>query len=123
MMNVRQMLHKLLEGETCLTFQHLKQEKYPCFIAHFFPLHVFFKRSKYIRMLLHVHISHHTLNVLLWPLKYTLKCCIILHFSAMDEETGEIPVAFVVKKVGSVLSPKHVMDYVAEQVRLDKANF
>lgn len=36
--------------------------------------------------------------------------------AAMDEETGEIPVAFVVKKVGSVLSPKHIMDYVAEQV-------
>jgi len=41
----------------------------------------------------------------------------------MDEEIGEIPVAFVVRKVGSVLSPKHVMDYVAEQVRLDKADF
>lgn len=36
--------------------------------------------------------------------------------AAEDEETGEIPVAFVVKKVGSVLSPKHVVDYVAEQV-------
>ncbi|KAG5059070.1 4-coumarate--CoA ligase-like 6 [Glycine soja] len=35
---------------------------------------------------------------------------------AMDEETGEIPVAFVVRKVGSVLSPKHIMDFVAEQV-------
>ncbi|CAJ1931002.1 unnamed protein product [Sphenostylis stenocarpa] len=35
---------------------------------------------------------------------------------AMDEETGEMPVAFVVRKVGSVLSPKNVMDYVAEQV-------
>lgn len=40
----------------------------------------------------------------------------------MDEETGEIPVAFVVKKVGSVLSPKHIMDYVAEQVFLDTTN-
>jgi hypothetical protein len=40
------------------------------------------------------------------------------HISAEDEETGEIPVAFVVKKVGSVLSPKHVVDYVAEQVLL-----
>ncbi|KAK7309677.1 hypothetical protein RJT34_06597 [Clitoria ternatea] len=36
--------------------------------------------------------------------------------AAMDEETGEIPVAFVVRKVGSVLSPNHIMDYVAEQV-------
>ncbi|KAK2381180.1 4-coumarate--CoA ligase [Trifolium repens] len=36
--------------------------------------------------------------------------------AAKDEEIGEIPVAFVVKKVGSVLSPKHVIDYVAEQV-------
>ncbi|CAJ2652021.1 4-coumarate--CoA ligase-like 6 [Trifolium pratense] len=36
--------------------------------------------------------------------------------AAKDEETGEIPVAFVVKKVGSVLSLKHVIDYVAEQV-------
>ncbi|KAK7407100.1 hypothetical protein VNO78_08742 [Psophocarpus tetragonolobus] len=35
---------------------------------------------------------------------------------AMDEETGEMPVAFVVRKIGSVLSQKHVMDYVAEQV-------
>ncbi|TKY70098.1 4-coumarate--CoA ligase 6 [Spatholobus suberectus] len=35
---------------------------------------------------------------------------------AMDEETGEMPVAFVVRKVGSVLSPKHIMDYVTEQV-------
>jgi hypothetical protein len=42
---------------------------------------------------------------------------IIFHIiSAKDEEIGEIPVAFVVKKVGSVLSPKHVIDYVAEQV-------
>ncbi|TKY70251.1 4-coumarate--CoA ligase 6 [Spatholobus suberectus] len=35
---------------------------------------------------------------------------------AMDEETGEMPVAFLVRKVGSVLSPKHIMDYVTEQV-------
>ncbi|KAL2348845.1 hypothetical protein Fmac_002845 [Flemingia macrophylla] len=35
---------------------------------------------------------------------------------AMNKETGEMPVAFVVRKVGSVLSPKHIMDYVAEQV-------
>lgn len=40
------------------------------------------------------------------------------HISAEDEEIGEIPVAFVVKKVGSVLSPKDVVDYVAEQVFL-----
>ncbi|KAI5438209.1 4-coumarate--CoA ligase-like 3, partial [Lathyrus oleraceus] len=33
-----------------------------------------------------------------------------------DEEAGEIPVAFVVKKVGSVLSMKNVIDHVAEQV-------
>ncbi|KAK7307356.1 hypothetical protein VNO77_40332 [Canavalia gladiata] len=36
--------------------------------------------------------------------------------AAMDDEIGEMPVAFVVRKVGSVLSPKHIMDYVAEQV-------
>ncbi|KAL5054872.1 hypothetical protein RYX36_035554 [Vicia faba] len=36
--------------------------------------------------------------------------------AAKDEEAGEIPVAFVVKKVESLLSPKHVIDYVAEQV-------
>lgn len=40
------------------------------------------------------------------------------HISAEDEEIGEIPVAFVVKKVGSVLSPKDVVNYVAEQVFL-----
>ncbi|CAI8588267.1 unnamed protein product [Vicia faba] len=33
-----------------------------------------------------------------------------------DEEAGEIPVAFVVKKAGSVLSTKNVIDHVAEQV-------
>lgn len=41
----------------------------------------------------------------------------IFHISAKDEEIGEIPVAFVVKKVGSPLSPKHVIDYVAKQVK------
>lgn len=41
----------------------------------------------------------------------------IFHISAKDEEIGEIPVAFVVKKVGSLLSPKHVIDYVAKQVK------
>ncbi|XP_027360335.1 4-coumarate--CoA ligase-like 6 [Abrus precatorius] len=35
---------------------------------------------------------------------------------AMDQENGEIPVAFVVKKVGSELSPKHIMDCIAAQV-------
>ncbi|WVZ11217.1 hypothetical protein V8G54_015747 [Vigna mungo] len=53
-----------------------------------------------------------------------LEAVLILHpeivdvavIGATDEETGEIPVAFVVTKVGSVLSPKHVMDYAAEQV-------
>ncbi|KAL5099877.1 hypothetical protein RYX36_004204 [Vicia faba] len=34
----------------------------------------------------------------------------------LDEEAGEIPVAFVVKKAGSVLSTKNVIDHVAEQV-------
>ena len=48
---------------------------------------------------------------------------IISHFSAMDEETGEVPVALVVRKVGSVLSPKRIMDFVAELVRSDKTNF
>jgi len=41
----------------------------------------------------------------------------------MDEETGEIPVAFVVRKFGSVLSPKHVMDYAAKQVRPIRQTF
>ncbi|XP_028759449.1 4-coumarate--CoA ligase-like 6 [Neltuma alba] len=35
---------------------------------------------------------------------------------ANDEETGEMPVAFVVRKVGSALSQKAIMDYVAQQV-------
>ncbi|KAL5143262.1 4-coumarate--CoA ligase-like 6 [Glycine soja] len=42
---------------------------------------------------------------------------------AMDEETGEMPAALVVRKVGSVLSPKRIMDFVAELVRSDKTNF
>ncbi|KAI9072258.1 hypothetical protein K1719_045762 [Acacia pycnantha] len=33
-----------------------------------------------------------------------------------DEETGEIPVAFVVRKVGSTLSQKTILDYVVQQV-------
>ncbi|KAL0554506.1 hypothetical protein IC582_008428 [Cucumis melo] len=36
--------------------------------------------------------------------------------AAKDEECGEIPVAFVVKKPGSALSQKDVVDYVAQQV-------
>lgn len=36
--------------------------------------------------------------------------------AAKDEEAGEIPVAFVVRKVGSMLSAQNVMDYVAKQV-------
>ncbi|MED6144413.1 hypothetical protein PIB30_015417 [Stylosanthes scabra] len=36
--------------------------------------------------------------------------------AAMDEAAGEIPVAFVVRKVGSMISAKQIMDYVAEQV-------
>ncbi|CAL0331614.1 unnamed protein product [Lupinus luteus] len=36
--------------------------------------------------------------------------------AAEDEENGEIPVAFVVRKVGSVITAKHLMDYVAKQV-------
>jgi hypothetical protein len=36
--------------------------------------------------------------------------------SALDEESGEIPVAFVVRKNGSRLSPEAVMDYVSERV-------
>ncbi|KAE9606986.1 hypothetical protein Lal_00025891 [Lupinus albus] len=36
--------------------------------------------------------------------------------AADDEENGEIPVAFVVRKVGNVLTEKHLMDYVAKQV-------
>jgi len=34
----------------------------------------------------------------------------------LDEESGEIPVAFVVRKNGSRLSPEAVMDYVSKQV-------
>ena len=43
---------------------------------------------------------------------------ISLHFllSVLNEEFGEIPVAFVVRKHGSKLSQTAVMDYVAEQV-------
>ena len=43
---------------------------------------------------------------------------ISFHFllSVLNEEFGEIPVAFVVKKHGSRLSEAAVMDYVAEQV-------
>ena len=37
-------------------------------------------------------------------------------FRAKDEECGEIPVAFVVKKPGSALTQKDVVDYVAQQV-------
>ncbi|KAG8092687.1 hypothetical protein GUJ93_ZPchr0012g18805 [Zizania palustris] len=36
--------------------------------------------------------------------------------SGEDEEAGEIPVAFVVRKSGSALSCMHVMEYVAKQV-------
>lgn len=36
--------------------------------------------------------------------------------SAEDEEAGEIPVAFVVRKPGSMLTSKDVIDYVAKQV-------
>ncbi|KAL1315810.1 4-coumarate--CoA ligase-like 6 isoform X1 [Arachis hypogaea] len=36
--------------------------------------------------------------------------------AAMDEAAGEIPVAFVVRKVGSMISAKQIIDYVAEQV-------
>lgn len=42
--------------------------------------------------------------------------CFIILFSVNDEEAGEIPVAFVVKKVGSTLSQKAIMDYVSQQV-------
>ena len=37
--------------------------------------------------------------------------------SAEDEEAGEIPVAFVVRKSGSSLSCTQVMEYVAKQVK------
>ncbi|GLT68156.1 hypothetical protein SLA2020_404140 [Shorea laevis] len=36
--------------------------------------------------------------------------------AALDEESGEVPVAFVVRKNGSRLSAEAVMDYVSEQV-------
>uniref|UniRef100_A0A5B6YTS5 4-coumarate--CoA ligase n=1 Tax=Davidia involucrata TaxID=16924 RepID=A0A5B6YTS5_DAVIN len=36
--------------------------------------------------------------------------------AAKDEEAGEVPVAFVVKRIGSVLSQAAVIDYVAKQV-------
>ncbi|KAK7252536.1 hypothetical protein RIF29_36544 [Crotalaria pallida] len=53
-----------------------------------------------------------------------LEAVLILHpevadaavMGAHDEETGEVPVAFVVRKDGSVISPKQLMDYVAKQV-------
>jgi len=37
--------------------------------------------------------------------------------SAEDEEAGEIPVAFVVRKSGSGLSCTQVMEYVSKQVK------
>lgn len=37
-------------------------------------------------------------------------------YSALDEESGEIPVAFVVRRVGSDISEETVMDYLAAQV-------
>jgi len=58
------------------------------------------------------------LKCLFGHLNITSNVALFFHISAEDEETGEIPVAFVVKKVGSALSPKHVVDYVAEQVLL-----
>lgn len=45
-----------------------------------------------------------------------MEYCIIILFSANDEETGEMPVAFVVRKVGSVLSEEAILDFVAQQV-------
>jgi len=59
-------------------------------------------------------------KVPLWTLKYDLEYYIIFDISGKVDEAGEIPVAFVVKKVGSVLSSKHVIDYVAKQVFLYK---
>lgn len=35
---------------------------------------------------------------------------------ALDEESGEIPVAFVVRRIGSNISEEAVMDYLAAQV-------
>lgn len=35
---------------------------------------------------------------------------------ARDEEAGEIPVAFIVRKEGSLVSEAALMDYVAKQV-------
>lgn len=37
--------------------------------------------------------------------------------SARDEEAGEIPVAFVVRKDGSALSEAAVIDFVSKQVK------
>lgn len=65
-----------------------------------------------------MNTSFMSFKVLLWTFKYNINCCIIFHISFKDEEAGEIPVAFVVKKVGSVLSMKNVIDHVAEQVIL-----
>ena len=42
-----------------------------------------------------------------------------IHLSSVaDEDSGEIPVAFVVRKNGSSLSEETVIDYVARQVLL-----
>jgi len=57
-------------------------------------------------------------SVPLWTLKYDLEYYIIFDISGKVDGVGEIPVAFVVKKVGSVLSSNHVIDYVAKQVFL-----
>jgi hypothetical protein len=40
----------------------------------------------------------------------------LIQYRAKDEEAGEIPVAFVVRKSGTALSSAQVMEYVAKQV-------
>lgn len=106
-------------SETCSTLRCLKQEECPCSIAPTCPACVacIYRWQLPCSLALLVFLND--------PFFYMcfFVYIIISHFSAMDEETGEIPVAFVVRKVGSVLSPKHIMDFVAEQVRSNKTNF
>ena len=36
-----------------------------------------------------------------------------------DEEAGQVPMAFVVRRLGSVVDESQVMDFIAKQVNLD----
>lgn len=110
---------KVPVSETCSTLRYLKQEKCPCSIALTCPRFVSCIYSWWLPCLLALFVF---LNDSFFYMCFFV-CIIIFHFSAMDEETGEMPAALVVRKVGSVLSPKRIMDFVAELVRSDKTNF